>query len=90
MNIIGEDIIKKIRELNFLKDQISNIDTTDQIGISQNAILSLEIIDEIWEMVPNNKLRELIYSYVTYLDNEDFIKCHQVLEKINKIIDKNG
>jgi hypothetical protein len=68
--MISQEIIDKIRELNEIKKNIKINDNTDSLGISENAIKSLQIIDRIITLEPNKKIRELIYNYVNFLDDE--------------------
>ena len=86
--MIDQKIIDKIRELNEIKNNIKISDNKDSLGISENAIKSIEIIDKIITLEPDKKIRELIYNYVNFLDQEKYVLCDKILNDINLLKNK--
>ena len=86
--MIDQNIINKIRELNEIKKSIKTNDNTDSLGISENTIKSLQIIDSIMTLEPDKKIRELIYNYVNFLDEEKYLICDKILNEIKILKNK--
>jgi len=86
--MIDQNIINKIRELNEIKKNIKTNDNTDSLGVSENAIKSLQIIDSIMTLEPDKKIRELIYNYVNFLDEEKYLICDKILNEIKILKNK--
>lgn len=88
---LNNELLKKIIEFNNCKQISKDINsklTSNQLSddiITKNAIDSLCILNELYELEPNVKIRNLHYLYLDNLEKENYIDCHNIVYELKKI-----
>ena len=89
---LNSKLLEKIKELNVYNDKAkelsSKLENNKHVPIdtiSNNAIESLMILNDLFEMEPNVKVRDLHYKYLDFLEKEEYVKCFNVVDELKKI-----
>lgn len=85
-------LIEKIKEFNDcgklaveLNRKINNNEYVNPVDVKENAIQSLCVLDELFEMESDVNIRNLHWDYLDYLEKEDYVKCHHIVDELKKI-----
>lgn len=85
-------LIEKIKEYNNcyktsleLNHKIVNKQNVNPDIIEHNAIQSLMVLNDVFELESNIKVRNLHFNYLNFLEKEDYVKCHQIIDELKKI-----
>lgn len=53
--------------------------------VQDNAIQSLLILNDVFEIESNVNVRKLHFNYLNFLEKEDYVNCHQIIDELKKI-----
>lgn len=80
-------LIEKIKKYNSynISTGSDNIINQQNDMIQYNIIHSLVILNDVFEIEPNKKIRNLHFQYLNFLEKEDYVKCHEIVDELKKI-----